>query len=422
MLLLSILPVALNVPFVGSFVAPRRQRQLRRTCFLWTQTEASSSSLDTLVTATAKRRRKSSLLKRRSSDKWEKMVAQLEHFYTRHGHSLVSSEQNPELARWCKTIRCNYRHQLTGTTKGSQPMLSEEKLQVLAELKFVWNVQTFQWNQRFREACSFRARHGHFHVPLKEDLGIWIHNQKCNYRALLQGKPSQLTPDRLAALTSIGFFDAFQSNTDVWNQRYRELREFYTAVGHSNVPEDYAENYQLGQWVMNQRLAYKTFVAGLQSPLTPERIALLEGLDFRWNLQAHHWFSMLQRLSSYAVEHGHVRIPTKDTENADLRLWLIQQRHAHRRRQQGRESSMTDQREEALMSVPHFEWKTNRASGPKLEDWDELFAGIREKGIVPGMRPKQHWFEGQSRFADDVKDIYTDDDLLDLWNQEDDEE
>ena len=416
--------LTLNVPNVGSFVTPQRQRRLQRT-LVRSQTET-SSSLDTLEDATSQRRRKSSIWKRQQSSdkcKWEKMAALLKDFYDLHGHSLVSSEQNPELARWCKTIRSNYRHQVAGTTKENQPTLSEGKMGALSELKFVWNVHTFLWNQRFGEACAFRARHGHFQVPLDEDLGMWIHNQKCSYRALLQGNPSNLTPDRLAALTSIGFFDSFQTNTELWNQRYQELEEFFIAVGHSNVPEDYAENYQLGQWVMNQRLSYKTFVAGLPSCLTPERIASLEKLDFRWSLHAHHWFSMLQRLNSYAVEHGHVRISTLDKDNADLRLWLIQQRHAHRRRQQGRESSMTDQRTDALMSIPHFEWRsTNKGRGPQLEDWDELFAGIREKGIVPGMRPKQHWFEGQDRFVEDVKDIYTDDDLIDLWNQEDDEE
>jgi hypothetical protein len=84
---------------------------------------------------------------------------------------------------------------------------------------------------------------------------------------------------------------------------------------------------------------------------------------------------------------------------------------------------MTERRQAALESIPHLEWKnTTKSNGPKLEDWDELFAGIREKGIVPGMRPKQHWFEGDNRFKEEVKDIYTDEDLLDLWNQEDDEE
>jgi hypothetical protein len=82
---------------------------------------------------------------------------------------------------------------------------------------------------------------------------------------------------------------------------------------------------------------------------------------------------------------------------------------------------MTDQRQAALERLSQFQWSTPKNDGPKLEDWDDLFAEIREKGIVPGMPPKQHWFDGQTIQSAEVKDVYTDDDLLDLWNQEDDE-
>jgi hypothetical protein len=48
---------------------------------------------------------------------------------------------------------------------------------------------------------------------------------------------------------------------------------------------------------------------------------------------------------------------------------------------------------------------------------------MREKGISPGMRPKQHWFEGLNRFQDEIKETWTEEDLLELWNQgQDDEE
>jgi len=221
---------------------------------------------------------------------------------------------------------------------------------------------------------------------------------------------------RTQALQSIGFLENYISQTDQWHRRLQELTEFYDTFGHSNVPEDYAENYQLGQWVMNQRLLYKYYLAGLQSPLSPERIEALEAIGFQWNVHSHHWFQMFRRLREHAETRGNLRV-----EQDDLRLWLIQQRHAHRRKMQNRPSSMTDQRQAALESIPHFRWSKSKDSGPSVNDWEELFAGIREKGIAPGMRPKQHWFEGESRYKDDVSEIYTDDDLFELWNMENDE-
>ena len=417
-LLLSVLFLSLSPS--SSFVTPQRGRRKAAgaSVLIRSQTET-ATRVDTV--ARKKTKPKPTATRRRTSDKWERMVLQLQRYFKQHGHSLVSKEENPELAQWCKTVRCNYRHILSGTAEQGRPTLSEEKLKSLSDLKFVWNVQSFLWQQNFQQLCAFRAHHGHCQVPLEEDLGMWVHNQKCSYRLLLQGKSCNLTPDRLAALSSIGFWEIFQTNTDTWNQRFQELQEFHHAFGHSNVPEDYTENYQLGQWVMNQRLSYKTFVAGLASPLTPAKIASLEQLEFRWNLQSYNWFCMLQRLGQYAQEHGHVQISTSNKDNKDLKLWLVQQRHAYQRRLQLRSSSMTDQRQAALETIPNFEWNVKKGTGLNSEDWDELFAGIREKGIVPGMRTKQHWFEGQDRFVEEDMDL-SDDDLQDLWNQEGDEE
>jgi hypothetical protein len=262
---------------------------------------------------------------------------------------------------------------------------------------------------------------------------MWVHNQKCQYRLVLQGRGrSSLTPERLQALTSIGFWDTFRTHTDVWNTRLSELQDFHDTYGHANVPEDYAEHYALGQWVMNQRLHYKHYVAGLTPcPLTPDRIASLEALDFRWNVHSHHWFAMLERLRTFATENGNVRISSKnkdikDSSLRELQLWLIQQRHAYQRKRQGRSSSMTDTRQAALESIPEFAWKTTKdggAGGPSSNDWQELFQGLRDKGIAPGIRPKEHWFDGQNPFEEEEnKEIYDDDDLLDLWNQEGDDE
>jgi hypothetical protein len=398
---------------------------LRRITTSWIELNGAKPSKDTLRTT---RRNTASAVsssgpKRRRNPKWETMMSQLEQYYGKMGHSMVTERDNPELANWCKSIRKNYRHQVqAGQRKEGRPTLSEERLRRLHAINFVWDVQGYLWDERFSELCKYQAQHGHCQVPMtnSSSLGMWVHNQKCTYRALLQGKPSSLTPERLQALESIGFWDTFQSNEDLWNLRLQELKDFLQTFGHTNVPEDHEENPKLGQWVMNQRLFYKRYRTGQPSSLTPERIAALEKLDFRWNLHSYNWFQMCARLREFAKENGHLRIPTSDDENTDMRLWLIQQRYAFHCRQENRPSSMTDERQATLESIPEFEWKASSASGqgPSVEDWKKLFEGIRQKGIAPGMRPKQHWFEGTSRFVENIKDTYTDQDLWELWNQE----
>ena len=94
-------------------------------------------------------------------------------------------------------------------------------------------------------------------------------------------------------------------------------------------------------------------------------------------------------------------------------------------------TSMTPRRIEAMDKIG-FPWNISnfqlqnaaRSSGPSVDDWSKLFEQMREKGIDSSVRPKEHWFEGMSVLdTGDPKDIerdWTDDDLLDLWNMEDD--
>ena len=94
-------------------------------------------------------------------------------------------------------------------------------------------------------------------------------------------------------------------------------------------------------------------------------------------------------------------------------------------------TSMTARRIEALDEMG-FPWKISnfqlkngaKSSGPSVDDWSKLFEQMREKGIDSNAKPKEHWFEGESVFSTgDPKDIerdWTEDDLLDLWNMEDD--
>jgi Helicase associated domain len=54
--------------------------------------------------------------------------------------------------------------------------------------------------------CQFQNENGHCTVPQKYPvLGQWVHTQRNNYRALVHGKKSALTQERIQQLKSIGF-------------------------------------------------------------------------------------------------------------------------------------------------------------------------------------------------------------------------
>ena len=70
-----------------------------------------------------------------------------------------------------------------------------------------------------------------------------------------------------------------------WDTKFNELVAYKDMHGGScNVPFKYAENPQLGIWVINQRSQYKKFQQDPSTSfMTQERIERLESIAFKWN-------------------------------------------------------------------------------------------------------------------------------------------
>jgi Helicase associated domain len=384
-----------------------------------------------------------------------------------------------------------------------RPRLSSERLRQLWELDFVWDAQQHAWETKYRQLLEFKERHGHCRVPNNSleypRLGVWVRNQRRERKKLMMleqqhqhdhvashewssanadpgiVKSSTLTPERLRRLEALGF-DWYKSHDDTWNDKFRQLQQYAEAFGHANVKQDDPRYFALGQWCMNQRIAYRkrqrrrrevreeagdgttpedTLLDDADKDsddgLTLTRIQRLERVGFSWHVRDDAWHAMKQKLVDFYEEHGHVDIPTTPFESKTaaslgesesrttevrnlellLRTWLNRQRHEYKRLKEGLPSPMTMERIRALeASVPNFSWQVRGLhSGPSTEDWAKLFDAMRAKGLTPGMRPKSHWFEGAHPFKLSgsaalaaTKDVWTEQDLLALWNQESEEE
>ena len=466
--------------------------------------------------------------------KWRQNYEALQEYAHKHNHTRVPYNyiKNPRLGRWVMRQRVLYNeYELqqqrkrqsdatnsestnkkeyaksantpAPTTKKGRPatVLTEERIEALKAINFSFeSPRKRTWNRRFDELCQYRALYGDCLVPIQFDdipgLGVWVRNQRTQYRNVLQGKRVKaLTPEKISALKSIGFVWDTQRN-DQWKKRFDELVDFKMVYGHCSVPENYHENRQLGAWVTNQRTSYKNFFAGStgmgngvgygnheqEQPnvgsnackgLTREKIAALESIGFCWDQTTYNWYSMYERLkrfkneqmneektindkqkenggvnvvmivddieSSNVTSHNkYFHVPPEDVENRDLRLWISVQRREYSNYMQNKNNpnsgtmkrtSMTPRRKRALDEIK-FPWSINRqqkyTEGPSVDDWTKLFEQMREKGIDKDARPKEHWFEGQSIFTDEdqpvsEKEQWTDDDLLELWNMEDDD-
>lgn len=149
--------------------------------------------------------------------------------------------------------------------------------------------QAGQWSEKFSELCDYKDKMGHCLVPhtFHENLALarWVKRQRYQYKLMMDGKASTMTPDRVKALEDIGF--VWDSQGAAWGERLGELREFRGTYMHCNVPSNFSENPRLATWIKCQRRQYKLYMEGKPSNMTTQRIQHLESLGFEWELRTY---------------------------------------------------------------------------------------------------------------------------------------
>src|SRR3569623_420055 len=109
-------------------------------------------------------------------------------------------------------------------------------------------------------------------------------NQRTAYRRYMEGEPSAMTVRRIKLLRKVGIQWLLRQMQ--WEHMKQQLMDFYAENGHINVPNELA-SYKLRIWLNQQRYYYKRRKDGLSSPMTPERIKMLETAipDFSWRVR-----------------------------------------------------------------------------------------------------------------------------------------
>jgi hypothetical protein len=130
-----------------------------------------------------------------SDSTWEEKFAELLIYKEINGHCNVPNHwsKNQQLGEWVANQRAFRK-------KG---LLSEERIQRLTQIGFVWNILDAAWEQKFAELLTYKEINGHCKVPVKESdnpqLGSWVDRQR-TFR-----KKDKLSEDRIQRLDEIGF-------------------------------------------------------------------------------------------------------------------------------------------------------------------------------------------------------------------------
>jgi hypothetical protein len=235
---------------------------------------------------------------------WIQRFSELKEYHAKHGHTHVSQHDRP-LGTWVHRQRLNYKK----LQAGEDVSLTNDQVSLLEGVDFCWDVYEVGWIARYEELKSHYEEHGHSDVKPSSSgvLGRWVATQRWNYKKLNKGESVTLTRENVHLLNQINFtWDVKEAE---WNARYQELRRFHTSHGHSDMRRS---DGPLGLWASRQRWNYKKVRAGQKVSLSDKQIALMNVLDFKWDLSK-------ENSSDHQMK-----------ENAADKVDVTDQDHAHR--------------------------------------------------------------------------------------------
>jgi len=196
--------------------------------------------------------------------------------------------------------------------------MTRERIQSLDKLDFEWERSTTRtWEESRQQLVNFKRKFRHTNVPQKfienRPLGRWVHKQRRQYKLFKTKRKSHMTRERIQSLEELDF--EWECNTTrTWEKSRQQLVDFKNKFRHTNVPQTYAENKPLGNWVNTQRTQYRFFKAKRESHMTRERIQSLDELDFEWQLRTRSNTSSLVEKSTLSTEGGY------ESDNSELYL------------------------------------------------------------------------------------------------------
>jgi len=138
---------------------------------------------------------------------WNERFTDLKTYSEANGNCLVphTYKQNLPLARWVK----RQRYQFKLMSEGKSSTMTDERVQALGAIGFIWDSQGAAWGERLEELKEFRSVYMHSNVPSNysenPQLATWVKCQRRQYKLHMEQKPSNMTAQRIRDLETIGF-------------------------------------------------------------------------------------------------------------------------------------------------------------------------------------------------------------------------
>jgi hypothetical protein len=355
-----------------------------------TQSKRESSNL-----ATATKRQKPDSVsttpagnpKHRIYKRWHVSFNRLKEYMDAHNGSWdigTHDKENSKLRVWIADQQQEYRK----LAEGHDSTMNQEKIQRLQSIGFTFSF--VKWQNRLSQLQAYKQEHGDFFVPNDHPvLGKWFVLLKRHCKDFSKtGTPTrEMNAERMEQLKAIGFDPCQRSRRNVkpqeeenadWEANFEKLREYKEANGDCAVSRT-AETIGLFNWVVAQRNGYKRLQQGKSSKLTAGHLMRLNDLGFVFLPKGgsyRTWNDRVEELRQFMAQHGHLNITTTHPE---LGEFVSRQRNDYRRRLDGLQSPMTDEKYQILAELGfNFDGgqRKDKSKSNPVKSWEERFQDL----------------------------------------------
>ncbi|KAG7341272.1 type III restriction enzyme [Nitzschia inconspicua] len=369
----------------------------RRTVILWPRTSIWTLPRTTQQqpfhllggkSSTTEQNKQSVSTKKRESSQekqWESAFQRLVKFRNEHGHANVpqyfndGNEKPPHLGRWVNQQR--FLH------KRNDPPYSRKRAEKLESIGFEWASKSneLKWNNIVQRLKEYKQQHGHTNVPHKYNdgqrphLGMWVSKQRVMYRDH-QNQMNALAfkaKKKIKILDSLGFEwnpgrkDELEKT---WMSHFEDMKRFvkkYNTTKVSNVPMGY--NCRIAvtiNWAHKQRASYNQFMRNETSTITPQKIDLLNSIDFAWNFTKktthENWIYEYFKLYWHHFQHNNTNISQSSGYNGDFVYWVEMQKRDHI-------AGKLEQGKIDLLNDLNFDWRPN-----PVATWEDMYEQLSQ--------------------------------------------
>lgn len=270
----------------------------------------------------------------RYETRWEDAFAQCEAYSKEHHHLDIEVDYvTPDglrLGAWLATQRNKYR---TGT-------LSQERIQRLESLGIRWEVADADWLKAYALLQGYLSENDTF--AIQRDYTVdgfqlygWVANQRTKY------KTGRLASWKIGKLNAIGF--PWAPYRDRWQTAFEYAECYCKENGNLDASQTYVtqDGFSLGTWLSTQRKQYAN------CKLDTQKIALLDGLGFKWSPREAAWKQGYAEALQYYEKNGHLNFSAAYvTENGyKLGEWIRSQIRMYQR------GALTAQRQKQLENL-----------------------------------------------------------------------